>query len=58
MDADDSPAGLITQMENCKDEVIQDIGEDRFDEEMQILKTSVERAEAAGAFESISGDVD
>jgi len=45
-------------MEIHRNEVIKEIGEDKFDEECKVLQITQERAEAAGQFESIDGDVD
>jgi hypothetical protein len=45
-------------METFKTQIVEEIGQAKYDEELKILSTICERIEAAGAFEAIAGDID
>lgn len=46
--SDDSAQALLKQMEHLKDEVVKEIGQAKYDEEVKIITTVCKRAEEAG----------
>lgn len=55
---DDTPRGILKFMEEHKVEMIALIGEDKFNEEMDIVKKLVEQEKNKGIFEALEGAVD
>jgi len=45
-------------METYKVQIVEEIGQDKYDEEVKALNTICKRIEEAGAFEAIAGDID
>ena len=55
---DESAQGLLNEMKNNKDAIVESIGEAKFNEELETLKKIDEQEQKKGLFQSIQGDVD
>lgn len=55
---DDTPKSILQAMEERKDELIRAIGQEKYDEELEVIQKCVEQETKKGMFEAIDGDVD
>lgn len=55
---DDSPIDLEKYMQENKDTITELIGEEKYKEEMEVMKKLVEQEHKKGIFEAIDGNVD
>jgi len=58
LNLDDSAQNLVKEMENHKDKVINLIGKEKYDEELEVLKKLKLQEEKQGSFVSMEGDID
>lgn len=54
----DTPREILKAMEEKKDAIIELIGEEKYNEELEVMKKVLEQDEKKGAFEAIDGAID
>jgi len=55
---DDTPKSILQAMEDNQQELVQAIGQAKYDEELEVMKKCVEQETKKGVFEAIDGDID
>jgi len=55
---DDTPSSILNEMEAKKDELVEIIGQEKYDEEIEVIKKCVEQEHNKGIFEALDGDID